>query len=177
MDLSKGVAGATAISFACVFVLSTAFAGEPNDQVRKETGSLSLASAAVSQSQQTGGATEKTVMSLEDQWLKSQQTNNPDLVAPLLADKFVSTGNDGKVTNKTQSLADAKASRIVSAENENVQVTVFGDTAVATGLWVGQGTDEKGKPFDVRDRWTDTWIKMPDGKWQCIATQSTTVKR
>jgi ketosteroid isomerase-like protein len=139
-------------------------------------GLLSLGSAAVSQAQQTGGGTEKAVMSLEDQWLKSQKTNNPDLVALLLADKFVSTGNDGKVTNKAQSLADAKASKIVSAENENVQVTVFGDTAIATGLWVGKGTDEKGKPFDVRDRWTDTWIKMPNGKWQCVATQSTTVK-
>jgi hypothetical protein len=176
MDLSKSVAGAAAMSLACVFVLSTAFAGEPDGQVRKETGSLSLASATVSQAQPTSGATEQGVMALEDQWLKSQKTNNPDLVAPLLADKFVSTGNDGKVTNKSQSLADAKASKIVSAENENVQVTVFGDTAIATGLWVGKGTDEKGKPFDVRDRWTDTWIKMSDGKWQCIATQSTTVK-
>jgi len=138
--------------------------------------SQSLASAAVSQAPQTSGATEKAVMALEDQWLKSQKTNNSDLVAPLLADKFVSTGNDGKVTNKAQNLADAKASKIVSAENENVQVSVFGDTAVATGLWVGKGTDEKGKPFDVRDRWTDTWIKMPNGKWQCVATQSTTVK-
>src|SRR6516162_1131043 len=139
-------------------------------------GLLSLASAAVSQAQQTGGSTEKAIMALEDQWLKAQQTNNPDLVAPLLADKFVSTGDDGKVTNKTQALADAKASKYVSAENQNVQVTVFGDTAIATGLWVGKGTDEKGKPFDLRDRWTDTWVRMPNGKWQCAATQSTTVK-
>jgi ketosteroid isomerase-like protein len=57
-----------------------------------------------------------------------------------------------------------------------VQVTVFGDSAIATGLWVGNGTDEKGKPFDVRVRWTDTWIKMSDGKWQCVATQNTQVK-
>ncbi len=136
-------------------------------------GLLSLTSAAVSQAQQSGGTTEKAVMALEDQWLKSQQTNNPELVAPLLAEKFVSTGNDGKVTNRTQALADAKASKYVSAQNENVQVTVFGDTAIATGLWVGKGTDEKGKPFDLRDRWTDTWVKMPGGKWQCVATQST----
>ena len=147
-----------------------------NTQVWCLLGLLSLASATVSQAQQTSGATEKAVMALEIQWLKSQQTNNPDLVAALLADKFVSTGNGGKVTNKAQTLADAKASKNVSAENENVQVTVFGDTAIATGLWVGKGTDEKGKPFDLRDRWTDTWIKMPNGKWQCVATQSTSVK-
>ena len=139
-------------------------------------GLLSLAGVAVSQAQQSSGATEKAVMALEDQWLTSQKTNNPELLAPLLADKFISTGNDGKVTNKAQTLADAKASKVVSAENENVQVTVFSDTAIVTGLWIGNGTDEKGKPFDLRDRWTDTWTKMPNGKWQCVATQSTAVK-
>ena len=139
-------------------------------------GLLSLFSAASVQAQQATGGTEKAIMSLEDQWLKSQKTNNPDLAGPLLADKFVSTGSDGKVTNKAQSLSDAKASKFVSADNENVQVTVFGDSAIATGLWVGNGTDEKGKPFDVRVRWTDTWIKMSDGKWQCVATQNTQVK-
>jgi ketosteroid isomerase-like protein len=147
-----------------------------NTQVWCLLGLLSLGSAAVSQAQQASGATEKAVMSLEDQWLKSQQTNNPDLVASLLADKFVSTDDEGKVTNKAETLANAKASKIVSAENENVQVTVFGDTAIATGLWVGKGTNEKGKPFDLRGRWTDTWIKMPNGKWQCVATQTTPVR-
>src|SRR5271169_300103 len=131
MELSKSLAGAAAMSLACVFVLSTAFAVVPDDQVRKEPGSISLASAEVSQGQQTSGAAEKAVMTLEGQWLQSQKTNSPDLVAALLADKFVSTGNDGKVTNKAQALADAKASKFVSAENENVQVTVFGDTAIA----------------------------------------------
>jgi ketosteroid isomerase-like protein len=138
-------------------------------------GLLSLGSAALSQAQQTSGGTEKAVAALENQWLQAQKTNNSDLVAPLLADKFVSTGADGKVTNKTQALADAKASKFVSAENENVQVTVFGDTAIATGLWVGKGTDEKGKPLDGHYRWTDTWVKMPNGKWQCVATQSSKV--
>jgi ketosteroid isomerase-like protein len=147
-----------------------------NTQVWCLLGLLSLASATVSQAQQTSAATEKAIAALENQWLQAQQTNNPDLVAPLLADKFVSTGADGKVTNKVQSLADAKASKFVSAENENVQVTVFGETAIATGLWVGKGTDEKGKPLDGHYRWTDTWVKMPNGKWQCVATQSSLVK-
>jgi ketosteroid isomerase-like protein len=139
-------------------------------------GLLSLGSAAVSQAQQTGGATEKAVAALENQWLESQKTNNPDLVAPLLADKFVSTGSDGKVTNKAQMLADSKARKYASAEYENVQVTVFGDTAIATGGFKGKGTDPSGKPFDEHERWTDTWVKMPNGKWQCVATQASPIK-
>jgi ketosteroid isomerase-like protein len=138
-------------------------------------GLLALGSAARSQAQTTGG-TEKAVAALEEQWLQSQKTNNPDLVAPLLADKFVSTGADGKVMNKAEALANAKATKYVSAEYEDVKVTVFGDTAIATGSFKGKGTDASGKPMDVHERWTDTWVKMPNGKWQCVATQGSTIQ-
>jgi uncharacterized protein (TIGR02246 family) len=138
-------------------------------------GLLSLGSAAWSQAQQTGG-TEKAVAALEQQWLQSQKTNNPDLVAPLLADKFVSTGSDGKVTNKAESLATAKATKYVSAEYDDVKVTVFGETAIATGGFKAKGTDASGKPLDVNERWTDTWMKMSNGKWQCVASHSSPVK-
>lgn len=138
-------------------------------------GLISLVGAASAQAPQSG-ATEKAIVALENQWLKSQQTNNVDLAAPLFADKFVSTGPDGKVMNKTQSLADAKATKYTSAAYENVQVTVFGDTAIATGVFNGKGTDSSGKPMDEHDRWTDTWVKMPDGKWQCVATQASHAK-
>ncbi len=147
-----------------------------NTQVWCLLGLLSLTSAALSQAQQTSGATEKAIMALEAQWLKSQQTNTPDSMAPLLADKFVYTSADGKVSNRAQSMTVDKATKNTSVENEDVQVTVFGDTAIATGLWVGKGTDEKGTPFDRHNRWTDTWVKMPNGKWQCVASQSTAVK-
>jgi ketosteroid isomerase-like protein len=138
-------------------------------------GVLAVASAAWVQSQQVTAETEKAVAALENQWLQSQKTNNPDLLAPLLADKFVGTGSDGKVTNKAQALAEAKARRYASAEYENVRVTAFGNTAIATGGFKGKGT-EGAKPFDEHERWTDTWVKMPDGKWQCVASQASPVK-
>jgi ketosteroid isomerase-like protein len=148
-----------------------------NAQVWCLLGLLALAGPVVAQAEEAGGATEKAVMALEDQWLKSQQTNNADLIVPLLAEKFVGTTDDGKVMNKTEYLADAKATKTASARNEDVKVAVFGHTAIATGLWVGKGTDAKGSPFDVSVRWTDTWVRMADGKWQCVATQSTPVKK
>ena len=138
-------------------------------------GLLSLGSAARSQAQQTG-ATEKAVAALEEQWLQSQKTNNPDLVAPLLADKFVNTSIEGKVSNKAETLATAKATKYVSADYEDVKVTVFGDTAIATGVFKATGTDASGKPMDTHERWTDTWVKMPSGKWQCVASHESPVK-
>jgi len=138
-------------------------------------GLLSVGSAVLSRAQQTGES-EKAVAAQEQQWLQSQKANNPDLVAPLLADKFVSTSSDGKVTNKAESLATAKATKYVSVEYDDVKVTVFGDTAIATGGLKAKGTDASGKPLDVTERWTDTWMKMPNGKWQCVASHSSPVK-
>jgi len=134
---------------------------------------LSLVSVAGSQ---TGGGTEKAVAALEQQWLQGQKTNNPDLVAPLLADKFVNTSSGGKVTGKAETLKTIKTIKWDSAEYSDVKVTVFGDTAIATGGFKGNGTDASGKLFDDYERWTDTWVKMPNGQWQCVASQGTPVK-
>src|SRR5947207_16004328 len=109
---------------------------------------LSVGSAAWAQDKKAGGGTEKAVAALEQQWLQSQKTNNPDLVAPLLADKFINTGSDGKVTSKSESLANAKATKYDSVAYDNLKVTAFGDTAIATGEFKAKGTDPSGKPLD-----------------------------
>src|SRR5437763_5129069 len=135
---------------------------------------LSVGNAAWSQN--NSGGTEKAVAGLEQQWLQSQKTNNPDLVAPLIADKFVNTTSEGKVTSKAEMLATAKATKYESVDYDDLKVTVFGDTAIATGTFKAKGTDSSGKPMDVEERFTDTWVKMPNGKWQCVASQGTIVK-
>jgi ketosteroid isomerase-like protein len=136
---------------------------------------LFLGSTARSQAQ-TAGGTENTVAALEQKWLESQKAINPDLVAPLLAEKFVSTNSEGKVANKAESLAAAKATKYGSVDYDGVKVTVFGNTAIATGGFKAKGTDASGKPLDVTERFTDTWMKMPGGKWQCVASHSSFVK-
>jgi len=67
---------------------------------------------ALSQDKPAAGGTEKAVAALEQQWLQSQKTNNPDLVAPLLADKFITTGSDGKVNNKAEVAGNSESDQI-----------------------------------------------------------------
>jgi ketosteroid isomerase-like protein len=138
---------------------------------------LSVWGTAWPQSAQTGATTEKAIAALENQWLQAQKTNDPKLLEPLLADKFVSTDTDGSMLDKAGLLADSKSRHYSSAENESVRVTVFGDTAIATGAFRGRGADGAGKPFDEHERWTDTWVKMPGGKWQCVATHTSTIAK
>jgi len=134
-----------------------------------------LTSAVWSQVQKTAG-TEQAVAALEQKWLQSQKTNNPDLVAPLLADNYVNTSPDGEVSDKATFLALSKTIKFDSVEYENLKVTAFGDTAIAMGKVIYKGTDPTGKPLDVHERFTDTWVKMPNGKWQCVASHESLVK-
>lgn len=122
-------------------------------------------------------ANEEAVTAAEQQWLKSQQTNNTELLAPLLADKVVETTHDGKVlSGKEAVVADAKTDNWSSAAYTDLKVTVFGHTAIATGTFTGKGKDASGHALDVRVRFTDTWVKMPNGKWQCVATHDSVLK-
>lgn len=121
------------------------------------------------------GADEQAVTAAEQQWLKSQQTNNPDLLAPLLADKVVETTETGKVLRgKDAVIADARTDHWTSVSYTELKVTVFDRTAIATGDFIGKGS-AAGKPVDSHVRFTDTWVKMADGKWLCVATQDSAI--
>jgi uncharacterized protein (TIGR02246 family) len=125
---------------------------------------------------QTGGSTEKAVAALEQKWLEAQKASNPDLIAPYLSDKITLTDNDGKVSGKAEALADIKTTKYANAQYVDVKVTAFGSTAIATGIFRANVTDASGKSTDANERWTDTWVKMPDGKWQCVASHTSAVK-
>jgi ketosteroid isomerase-like protein len=135
--------------------------------------SLALTSAAWSQGK--SGGTEKDVAALEMKWMESQKANNPEMVADLLADKFVSTNPEGKISDKAASIASAKATKYDSVDYTDVKVTAYGNTAIAIGGFNAKGTDDKGKPMDVHEQFTDTWVKM-NGQWRCVASHSSTMK-
>jgi uncharacterized protein (TIGR02246 family) len=142
-------------------------------------GSLALVMLLSGAAAQAAGAAadEQAVTAAEQQWLKSQQTNNVELLAPLLADKVVETITEGKVLfGKDAVLADAKSATWSSVEYTDLKVTVFGSTAIATGAFAGKGKTAAGNPLDVHVRFTDTWVKMADGKWQCVASHDSLVK-
>jgi ketosteroid isomerase-like protein len=116
------------------------------------------------------GAPEDAVVGAEHQWLKAMQTNNADLIAPLLSDKVVVTTEESKVlAGKSAVLADARATNWSMAKYEDLKVTVFDHTAIATGTFIGQGADSSGKTFSSKLRFTDTWIRAADGQWLCVA--------
>jgi ketosteroid isomerase-like protein len=93
-----------------------------------------------------------------------------DLLASLLDEDFVITFEDGNTYGKTGYISfSAKSSiRIDVAEMSDVKFRIHGNTVILTGAYHERG-EEKGKPYDYRDRFTDVWMKV-EGKWLLIAS-------
>ncbi len=118
------------------------------------------------------------VAALEQAWLKAQQTNNYDVIQASMADNIVQTSIEGKVTTtKAAALADDKSVKWTSVDYSDMKFFVYGDTVVAIGNFRGKGTDGSGAAVDERAVFTDTWVKMADGKWLCVASHDTAYKK
>ena len=119
---------------------------------------------------------EKSISDLEYKWAEAQKAGKPDVVAPLLADRFVNTDTDGKVFGRDTLLANLKGGKWEQNGISDVKVIAFGHVAIATGAWAGKGVDGDGTKIDRHERWTDTWVRMPGGLWQCVASQQTELR-
>lgn len=117
----------------------------------------------------------KTIADLENKWSEAQKIANADVVAPMLAESFVNTDAEGQTYGRDRLLFDLKGAKWEVNGISDVKVTVYGNAAIATGAWLGKGVDGDGSKIDRRERWTDTWVKMGNGKWLCVASQQTAV--
>ena len=140
---------------------------------------LLIASLAVQgqKSEKTNGGAQIAVANLEQQWVAAVKAGNFDFVATLLSGNFTEMDSDGSVHDKAEYLGWIKGSKWEVNEVSDVKVTAHGNTAVATGAWRGKGVTGNGTSVDAHERYMDTWMKMPSGKWQCIASASAPEKR
>ena len=120
------------------------------------------------------------ITQLENDAVKADLSGDSSFFQQNYADNWIGGFSGGTWNSKESMLADMKDSannKMSSEAISDLKVRVYGDTAIATGAWVGKGVDGDGTKVDRRERWTDTWVKMKDGKWQCVASQQTAVKK
>jgi ketosteroid isomerase-like protein len=110
------------------------------------------------------------VIAMENAWNQAEQNNDAAAVQLLLADDFVMTTGEGDLYNKAQIVASIrdKSYQPEALQSSNMVVHAHGNTVVVTGAYYEKGTD-KGKPWERRGRFTDTWMFM-DNRWQCVAS-------
>lgn len=110
------------------------------------------------------------VIAMENAWNHAEMQNDAAAVELLLADDFVMTTADGVLYNKQQILASVrdKSYKPDALQSSDMVLHSYGSTAVVTGIYYEKGID-KGKPWERRGRFTDTWI-WAGGRWQCLAS-------
>jgi ketosteroid isomerase-like protein len=135
---------------------------------------LPLSTAPLAQDK-SASADEIQIKQLERAWNQAESKQEVKEVASLLADTLVYTDYDGSFMNKSEYLkwVAAPQQKADHLYDEGQTVKVYGDAAVVTGVYRETGTN-KGKPYVIRSRFTDTWIKR-DGVWLCVASHSTLI--
>ena len=87
----------------------------------------------------------------------------------IYADDFIGIGPSGTVRTKPEVLSDFTSGdlKFQSITTDNVQVRVYGNTAVETGRSTMIGQD-KGRVVPRDNRFTRVWVKQ-HGRWRLVA--------
>jgi ketosteroid isomerase-like protein len=138
---------------------------------------LLLAVGTVRMAAQQADPRESKLLVLERLWNEAQVNRDSSALEALVSSRFVNTEWDGELSDKQRFLADIKDPRFkpTALNIQDVKMNFFGDTAVVTGIYHTQGSYQ-GKPYDHVGRFTDTWV-MDAGKWQCVASHTSLLKK
>ena len=140
--------------------------------------SLVLAAAVPVQAEQpkadSDAAISQTLQAMEQAWLNAEKNHDAAAFYKLVADDWIAISPEGKSQTKAERAAEIKTAHIVSATLGDINVRVFGDTAVVTGT-DDEITMTDGKKSSDHYVWTDVFVKR-NGKWLAVASQTVQIK-
>lgn len=106
-----------------------------------------------------------TLIQIEQTWARALEQQDTPTLGCILADEFEDAGPDGKLTDRTTTLAKAAEHRAVHHELSDLHPHVQGDFGYIRGL--AAAIDAQGKIL-AKVRFTDVYLYR-EGRWQCVA--------
>ena len=134
---------------------------------------LALTSIVMAQDQSTTGtqrgSIEQAITQLDGERIQAQIGADAAALDRIYADDFIGVGPSGTVRTKKQVISDFTSGtlKFESITTDEVQVRVYENTAVETGLSTMDGQD-KGKTVPRNTRFTRVWVKQ-QGFWRLVA--------
>ncbi len=112
---------------------------------------------------------EQAIKQLDNERIRAQVGADAVALDRIYADDFIGVGPSGTVRTKAQVISDFTSGdlKFQSIVTDEVQVRVYDNTAVETGLSTMSGQD-KGKAVPRDTRFTRVWVKQ-DGRWRLVA--------
>ena len=134
---------------------------------------VALTSIVMAQEQSTAGTQrsniEQVISQLDGERIQAQIGADAAALDRIYADDFIGVGPSGTVRTKKQVILDFTSGtlKFQSITTDEVQVRVYENTAVETGLSTMDGQD-KGKTVPRNTRFTRVWVKQ-QGFWRLVA--------
>jgi FKBP-type peptidyl-prolyl cis-trans isomerase FkpA len=117
---------------------------------------------------------ERSLRELNRQWAEALKNRDRDALDRILDDQFISTGDEGQVSNKREWLdAVMGAIKVESSSLADITVRVYGDTGVVAGRWSGKFTVD-GKVVSAAFRFTETFARTL-GRWRAVASHESRI--
>ena len=112
---------------------------------------------------------EQAIKQLDNERIRAQIGADAVALDRIYADDFIGVGPSGTVRTKAQVISDFTSGdlKFQSIVTDEVQVHVYENTAVETGLSTMSGQD-KGKAVPRDTRFTRVWVKQ-EGRWRLVA--------
>ncbi len=119
--------------------------------------------------------TEKIIRQIEQDWMDALLKADVAAVDKFVTPDWQITDPEGNLITKADADADLKSGawKYESVKLVDLQVRVYGDTAVAFGLDT-EKSSYKGNDTSGSYRWTDVFVKI-NGTWKAVTTHVTKV--
>jgi ketosteroid isomerase-like protein len=105
-----------------------------------------------------------------NEWDRAMVENDADAIGRYMAEDWTIIGTDGSVGDKPAFLGLVKSGTLSHdvMESDDLNVRIYGDTAVVTARGVSGGKYQR-RPFREVERSTCVFVRQ-DGQWKCVLT-------
>jgi hypothetical protein len=136
------------------------------------------AQAQASKNLHENGAIEKVILRLESEGREATLKNDIAANDRLLADNWLNVNPDGSVTTKAKlmELLKDNSFRIMSIENDEVMVRIYGNAAVVTGRSTTKRAGQGSEVVIRQVRFTRVYA-MSKGQWQVVSAHNTLIAK
>lgn len=112
----------------------------------------------------------KALRDLVRQWDEASVKGDAATLDRLLADEFTFVGGVRKSAYLESVKAKSADTYVESAVSDEIQVQIYGNTAVVTAVDTIKGKS-RGQPYENKYLYMDVWVKR-SGRWQCVKVYS-----
>ena len=122
--------------------------------------------------------TEQVILRLEKEGREATLKNDLEANDRLLADNWINVNPDGSVTSKAKLMELLKEGsfKIMSIDNDEVMVRVFGDAAVVTGRSTTRRAGQDDIVISRQVRFTRVYAKTR-GRWHVVSAHNTLIRQ